>query len=98
MVDTSRFVYFEKRRFVGHSPAYDEIDNIPENDQQRDTTEDIRDSYGYLRTVASNRNYIVPHTYEEVKEPYELKHQHPAVRDGVTDFMPNLDTKFASSN
>ena len=90
MVDTSRFVYFKKHRFLGHSSAYDEIGNIQENNQQRDTTEDTRDRDGYLRPVASNRNYVVPNTYEEIKEPYEeLKHQHLAVRHGVIDQIPN---------
>ena len=90
MVDSGRVIYFEKCRFLGRSPAYDEIDSMPGNNQQRGTTEDTRDRDGYLRPVASNRNYVVPHTYEEVKEPYEeLKHQHPAVRDGVIGLIPN---------
>ena len=63
---------------------------MPENNQQHGTIDYTRDRDGYLRPVARSRNYVVPHTYEEVKEPYEeLKHRGLAVRDGVIDLIPN---------
>ena len=64
--------------FLGHSPAYDEIEISSRNDQQNDRTEDTPDNDGYLK----------PHVYEEVKEPYdELKHDPSPIRDGVIDLV-----------
>ena len=68
----------KKCRFLGYNTAYEEINNTTGNDQQRSTTEVTPENDGYLKSVV----------YEEVKEPYEeLKHQHPAVRDGVIDLI-----------
>ena len=71
----------KKCRFLGYNTAYEEINNTTGNDQQCSTTEVTPENDGYLKPVV----------YEEVREPYEeLKHQHPAVRDGVIDLICNI--------
>ena len=79
---------YEKCRLLGHNHAYEGIDNISQIDHQDNTTEGTSYIDGYLQPVASNR-HIVPHMYDEVKEPYEeLSHQ-STVRDGVIDYFYN---------
>ena len=78
---------FEKCRFQGRNPVYEEIDDTQGNDQQHETAENTQDNDGYLRPVASKRN-VLPHEYEQIKDPHEeLEHQPPAVRDGVIDLF-----------